>query len=99
PARVAPLKPGREGGIHTPGNSSQVSDGAAGLLYTTAEKAKQYGLRPRARILPHGVGGGDPLFLLRGPIDATRRILAKSGMRLSDIDLIECNEAFAAVVL
>ncbi len=93
------LKPVQEGGIHTAGNSSQVSDGAAGLLYMSAEKAKGLGLRPRARILHDVVVGSDPYMLLEGPIDATQRILDRSGMQLSDIDLFECNEAFAAVVL
>jgi acetyl-CoA C-acetyltransferase len=96
---LAQLKPVQEGGIHTAGNSSQVSDGAAGLLYTTAEKAHELGLRPRARILHDVVVGCDPTTILEGPIDATRKILARSGMRLADIDLFECNEAFAAVVL
>ena len=96
---LAQLRPVQEGGIHTPGNSSQVSDGAAGLLYMTAEKARHYGLRPRARIRHDVVVGCDPYFLLEGPIDATRRILTKSGMGIGDIDLFECNEAFAAVVL
>ncbi len=96
---LAQLKPVQEGGIHTPGNSSQVSDGAAGLLYMTAEKAKAHGLRPRARIRFDAVVGSDPALILTGPIDATRRFLAKSGMSLRDIDLFECNEAFAGVVL
>ncbi|MGH0038546.1 MAG: steroid 3-ketoacyl-CoA thiolase [Myxococcota bacterium] len=93
------LKPVQEGGIHTAGNSSQVSDGAAGLLYTTSEKAKEYGLRPRARILHDVVVGCDPELLLEGPIDATRKLMGRTGIELADIDLFECNEAFAAVVL
>jgi acetyl-CoA C-acetyltransferase len=96
---LAALRPVQEGGIHTAGNSSQVSDGAAGLLYTTPEKARALGLRPRARILHDVVVGCDPTTILEGPIDATRKILARSGMQISDIDLFECNEAFAAVVL
>jgi acetyl-CoA C-acetyltransferase len=96
---LAGLKPVQEGGIHTAGNSSQVSDGAAGLLYMSAEKAKAHGLRPRARIRFDAVVGSDPSLILTGPIDATRRFLDKSGMALSDIDLFECNEAFAGVVL
>ena len=93
------LKPVQEGGIHTAGTSSQVSDGSAGLLYMSAERAKEAGLRPRARILHDVVTGCDPSTILEGPIDATHRILKRSGMALSDIDLFECNEAFAAVVL
>ncbi len=96
---LAALKPVQEGGIHTPGNSSQVSDGAAGLLYMSADKARAHGLRPRARIRFDAVVGSDPTLVLTGPIDATRRFLAKSGMSLRDIDLFECNEAFAGVVL
>jgi len=93
------LKPIQAGGIHTAGNSSQVSDGAAGLLYMSAETARARGLRPRARIIFDAVVGADPELILEGPIDATRRFLARSGMSLADIDLFECNEAFAAVVV
>jgi acetyl-CoA C-acetyltransferase len=96
---LAQLKPVGGDGIHTAGNSSQISDGAAAVLWMSAEKAKALGLRPRARILWDVVVGTDPYYLLDGPIDATDRILAKSGMKLSDIDLYEINEAFAAVVL
>jgi acetyl-CoA C-acetyltransferase len=96
---LAALNPVIEGGIHTPGNASQISDGAAGILWMSAEKAKAFGLRPRARILADVLVGCDPYYLLDGPVDATKKILAKTGMRLSDIDLFEVNEAFAAVVL
>jgi len=96
---LAQLKPVVEGGIHTAGNSSQISDGAAAILWMTADKARALGLRPRARILQGVVVGTDPYYLLDGPIDATEAILAKTGMKLSDMDLIEINEAFAAVVL
>ncbi len=96
---LAALKPVQAGGIHTPGNSSQVSDGAAGLLYMSAEKAHAHGLRPRARIRHDVVVGSDPALVLEGPIDATRKLLAKTKLSLRDIDVFECNEAFAAVVL
>jgi len=96
---LAALKPVVEGGVHTAGNSSQISDGAAAVLWMSAEKAKALGLQPRARILWDVVVGADPYYLLDGPIDATEKILRKSGMTLSDIDLFEVNEAFAAVVL
>jgi len=96
---LAALAPVVEGGIHTAGNSSQISDGAAAILWMSAGRAKQLGLKPRARILWDVVVGSDPYYLLEGPIDATERILAKSGMKLGDIDLYEVNEAFAAVVL
>jgi acetyl-CoA C-acetyltransferase len=93
------LKPVIETGVHTAGNSSQISDGAAGVLWMSPDKAKELGLKPRARILYDVVVGCDPYYLLDGPIDATEKILKKSGMNLNDIDLFEVNEAFAAVVL
>jgi acetyl-CoA C-acetyltransferase len=96
---LAKLPPVVEGGIHTAGNSSQISDGAAGLLWMTKEKARAFGLRPRARIVQDVVVGTDPYFLLDGPVDATTAILKKARMKLSDIDLVEINEAFASVVL
>jgi acetyl-CoA C-acetyltransferase len=96
---LAALKPVLPNGIHTAGNSSQISDGAAGVLWMSAEKAKALGLRPRARILADVVVGTDPYYLLDGPIDATRRLFAKTGMTMKDIDLFEVNEAFASVVL
>jgi acetyl-CoA C-acetyltransferase len=96
---LAQLRPVTEGGIHTAGNSSQISDGAAAVLWMTDDKAKEAGLRPRARIIKGVVAGADPYYLLDGPIDATQQVLAKAGMTMDDIDLVEINEAFAAVVL
>ncbi|RMD81967.1 MAG: steroid 3-ketoacyl-CoA thiolase [Candidatus Dadabacteria bacterium] len=96
---LAALKPVLPDGIHTAGNSSQISDGAAAILWMSAERAKALGLKPRARIRWGAVVGTDPYYLLDGPIDATNRMLERSGMKLSDIDLYEINEAFAAVVL
>ncbi|MGE4608148.1 MAG: steroid 3-ketoacyl-CoA thiolase [Myxococcota bacterium] len=96
---LANLKPVIEGGIHTAGNSSQISDGAAAVLWMTADKARELGLTPRARIIQDVVVGTDPYYLLDGPVDATKEILKKTGMNLNDIDLVEINEAFAAVVL
>ncbi len=96
---LAQLKPVLEGGIHTAGNSSQISDGAAGVLWMTADKARELGLRPRARVIQDVVVGTDPHFLLDGPVDATQEIFRKTGMTLADIDLVEINEAFASVVL
>ena len=93
------LKPVMEGQIHTPGNSSQVSDGSSAVLWMSAEEAKRRGLKPRARIITDCIVGTDPYYLLDGPIDATARLFKKSGMNMGDIDLIEINEAFAAVVL
>ena len=96
---LAALRPIVENGVHTAGSSSQISDGAAAILWMSADRAKELGLKPRARILYDVVVGTDPYYLLDGPIDATNRILKKSGMSLKDIDLYEVNEAFAAVVL
>jgi acetyl-CoA C-acetyltransferase len=88
-----------EGNIHTAGNSSQISDGSAAVLWMTADEAKARGLKPRARIISDCVVGTDPYYLLDGPVDATTRLLERSGMTMDDIDLVEINEAFAAVVL
>ncbi len=96
---LSALQPVAAGGIHTAGNSSQISDGAAAVLWMSAEKANALGLKPRARILWDVVVGTDPYFLLDGPVDATTKILARSRMKIGDIDIYEVNEAFAAVVL
>jgi acetyl-CoA C-acetyltransferase len=97
---LAGLKPvARPDGVHTAGSSSQISDGAAALLMTTADKAAELGLRARARIVDTCLVGVDPILMLTGPIDATQRLLARTGMALADIDLVEINEAFASVVL
>ncbi|MEU8706911.1 steroid 3-ketoacyl-CoA thiolase [Streptomyces sp. NPDC048565] len=86
-------------GIHTAGNSSQISDGAAGVLLMSRERAAREGLRPRARIVASAMVGSDPYYHLDGPIAATERVLRAAGMNLADIDLVEINEAFASVVL
>ncbi|WP_248964139.1 steroid 3-ketoacyl-CoA thiolase [Sphaerisporangium perillae] len=96
---LAKLKPVLPGGIHTAGNSSQISDGAAGVLLMSADRARGLGLRPRARIVASGMVGSDPYYHLDGPIAATAHVLRAAGMTLSDIDLVEINEAFASVVL
>jgi len=97
---LAGLKPvARPDGVHTAGSSSQISDGAAALLMMTAAKAAELGLRPRARIVDTCLVGVDPILMLTGPIDATQRLLARTGMSLADMDLVEINEAFASVVL
>ena len=88
-----------EGNIHTAGNSSQISDGSAAVLWMTADEAKDRGLKPRARIISDCVVGTNPYYLLDGPVDATARLFKRSGMNMGDIDLVEINEAFAAVVL
>jgi acetyl-CoA acetyltransferase family protein len=97
-AQLAPaFKP--DGGITTAANSSQITDGAAALIITTSEKAKQLGLTARARFAAFALAGTDPITMLTAPIPATRKALARSGMDLKDIDLVEINEAFATVVL
>ncbi|MEU6747235.1 steroid 3-ketoacyl-CoA thiolase [Spirillospora sp. NPDC046719] len=96
---LAGLKPVVPGGVHTAGNSSQISDGAAAVLLMSAEKAAALGLRPRARIVASGMVGSDPYYHLDGPVEATSHVLDRAGMALSDIDLVEINEAFASVVL
>ncbi len=83
----------------TAGNSSQMTDGAAALLLMSREKAAALGLKPRAKIVGQKVVGCDPVLMLEGPIPATAAILKQTGLRLSDIDLFEINEAFASVIL
>ncbi|HZU16121.1 MAG TPA: thiolase family protein [Candidatus Dormibacteraeota bacterium] len=83
----------------TAGNSSQITDGAAAVLLMSAEKARELGLRPRARIRAQKVVGCDPVLMLEGPIPATAAVLKQAGLELRDIDLFEINEAFASVVL
>ena len=93
------LKPAfKEDGKVTAGNSSQISDGAAAVLLMTREKADEYGLKPRARILDQTTVGVDPVIMLTGPIPATRKLLERNSMTMNDIDLVEINEAFASVV-
>ncbi len=96
---LAGLKPVQEDGIHTAGNSSQISDGAAAVLWMSEEKAKELSMKPRARIAHQALVGSDPYYLLDGPVDATERILKRSGRKMSDFDIVEINEAFASVVL
>ena len=93
------LRPVVEGYKHTAGSSSQISDGAAAVLWMSEDKANALGLRPRARLLHQLVTGTDPYYLLDGPVDATAKMLDRSGMAMSDFDVFEINEAFAAVVL
>jgi acetyl-CoA acyltransferase len=96
---LAQLKPAfKEDGKITAGNSSQVSDGAAGVLLMAREKADALGLKPRARIFDQTTVGVDPVIMLTGPIPATEKLLERNGMKMGDIDLVEINEAFASVV-
>ncbi len=98
--KLASLKPvARPDGVHTAGSSSQISDGATAVLLMTAEKAQALGLTPRARVVDTCLVGVDPVLMLTGPIDATTRMLGRTGLSIDDIDLFEINEAFASVVL
>ncbi len=98
--KLAALKPvAREDGIHTAGTSSQIADGAAALLVMKKSKADELGLKARARVLQTALVGCDPVLMLEGPIPATERMLARQGMTMADIDVVEINEAFASVVL
>ena len=96
---LSQLKPAfKPDGKITAGNASQISDGASAVLLMSADKAKELGLTPRARIVDQTTVGCDPVKMLEGPIPATRKILSRNGMQIGDIDLIEINEAFAPVV-
>jgi acetyl-CoA C-acetyltransferase len=97
--KLATLKPVVEDGIHTAGTSSQITDGAAAVLLMTAARARELGMRPRARIVDQCLVGVDPVLMLTGPIDATHRILERNKLTMADIDIVEINEAFASVVL
>ncbi|CAB4665037.1 MAG: steroid 3-ketoacyl-CoA thiolase [Ilumatobacteraceae bacterium] len=98
--KLSSLKPvARPEGVHTAGNSSQISDGAAAVLMMTEEKAKALGLKARARIVDSCLVGVDPVLMLTGPIDATERLLERNNLKIGDIDVFEINEAFASVVL
>ena len=98
--KMASLPPAfKPDGVVTAANSSQISDGAAALLFMSADKARELGVRPRARVVATALAGVDPTIMLTGPIPATQRVLKKAGMTLDQIDLFEINEAFASVVL
>ncbi|ONH31447.1 thiolase family protein [Pseudofrankia asymbiotica] len=88
-----------EDGLHHAGSSSQISDGAAAILITTPEKARELGLTPIARYVAGAVVGADPVMVLTGPIPATQKLLARTGLSIDDISAFEVNEAFASVPL
>jgi acetyl-CoA C-acetyltransferase len=97
--KLAALKPVLEGGLHTAGTSSQISDGAAAVLLMSREKVAALGVKPRARIVAQALVGDEPYYHLNGPVAATARVLDKARMSIADIDLFEVNEAFASVVV
>lgn len=97
--KMATLDPAfKTDGVTTAGNSSQISDGAAAVVLTTMEKARELDLKPRARLVSMVTVGSDPHLMLTGPIAATRKALQRAGMTLDQIDLFEVNEAFASVI-
>ena len=96
---LAGLKPVLPDGLHTAGTSSQISDGAAAVLLLEEGRARELGLRPRARILAQCLIGDEPYYHLDGPVAATERVLKRSGMTIGDIDVFEVNEAFASIVM
>jgi acetyl-CoA C-acetyltransferase len=98
-AKMAALKPLREEGLITAALSSQIADASAALLVASARAVREHGLRPRARIRHISARGDDPVLMLTAPIPATAHALARAGMTLDQIDLVEINEAFASVVL
>jgi len=99
PESLAGLKPAfSEEGVVTAGNASQISDGAAALLITSSEKARELGVTPIARLHSFAMAGVDPVIMLTGPIPATTKVLDRSGLSLADIGTFEVNEAFAAVL-
>ncbi|GMQ93921.1 MAG: thiolase family protein [Acidimicrobiia bacterium] len=99
PEALAALKPAfKDDGVVTAGNSSQITDGSAALLIMSRVKADELGLKPRARFVSFSLVGTDPVSMLTGPIPATEKVLARAGLSISDIDLFEVNEAFAAVI-
>jgi acetyl-CoA C-acetyltransferase len=99
PAALAKLRPVLPDGLHTAGTSSQISDGAAAILLVDEARARELGLRPRARILAQCLIGAEPYYHLDGPVQSTERVLTRAGMSIGDIDLFEVNEAFASVVM
>jgi acetyl-CoA C-acetyltransferase len=97
--KLATLDAVVEGGVHTAGSSSQITDGSAAVLFASEAALKAHNLKPRARVVYTTLVGVDPVTMLKGPIPATRKVLAKTGLGIRDIDVFEINEAFASVVL
>jgi acetyl-CoA C-acetyltransferase len=96
---LAGLKAVLEGGVHTAGTSSQVTDGASAVLLASERAVKRLGLRPRARIVDSTIVGVDPVTMLKGPIPATEKVLGRTGLGIEEMSVCEVNEAFASVVL
>ena len=96
---LAGLRTNMPDGVHTAGTSSQISDGAGAVLLMTRKKADELGVKPMATIIDSCLVGSDPVLMLTGPIYATQKLLADNGLQMSDIDVVEINEAFGSVVL
>jgi len=97
--KLAGLNAVMEGGVHTAGSSSQITDGAAAVLVASEDAIKRLGLAARARIVTSIIVGVDPETMLKGPIPATEKLLARTGLKIEEMDVYEVNEAFASVVL
>jgi acetyl-CoA C-acetyltransferase len=97
--KLATLKPVVDGGVHTAGTASQVTDGAAAVVLASEDAVRQHGLTPRARIVDATIVGVDPVTMLKGPIPVTRKLLARTKLAIDDFAVYEVNEAFASVVL
>ncbi|MEU3273089.1 acetyl-CoA C-acyltransferase [Saccharomonospora sp. NPDC006951] len=97
--KMRSIPPIRDGGIHNAPLASQIADGASAILVASERAVTEFGLTPIAKVHTASVVGSDPVLILSGPIPATRKVLARAGLTVDDIDLFECNEAFAAVVL
>jgi acetyl-CoA acyltransferase len=98
--RLGKLKPAfQQDGVITAASSSQISDGASAVLLASEAAVRRYGLRPRAKVVAMATAGVDPTLMLTGPIPATQKLLARTGLSIGDIDAVEINEAFASVVL
>ncbi len=94
---LAKLKPAfRDGGSVTAGNSSGINDGASVALLVAADRARELGLRPMARVVASAVAGVDPAVMGIGPVPATRKALSRAGLSVDDLDVVELNEAFAS---
>ena len=94
---LAQLSPVMDDGVHTAGASSQISDGSGAVLLMTAQKADEQGLKPLGRVIDTCLVGSDPVLMLTGPIEATHHLLERNNMSMSDIDVVEINEALSLI--
>lgn len=99
PDKIASLAPVSEGAVHTAATASKIADGAAAVVLASADRSRELGVRPRARVMDSALVGVSPQYMLTGPIPATRALLARNHLAISDVGVVEINEAFASVVL